>query len=154
MNHHFFFSPIVATHFIAEKFIAPLPTVLTIPSATQVNASLILVSHTFFALIVCFIACFPFFSLHLHHSPSVLQHLHLLILLLVDTLSVVCLLQCHLSPSPHWEVYALECCSFTRPLLVKMKAVGIYSDLVSTLRDNVLTRLTDIRQAEPHNGTF
>ena len=66
------------------------------------------------------------------------EHLHLLILLLVDTLSVVCLLQCHLSP-PHCEVYALGCCSFTRPLLVKVKTVGIYSDLVSTLRKNALS---------------
>ena len=31
------------------------------------------------------------------------EHLHLLILLLVDTLSVVCLLQCHVSPRPHCE---------------------------------------------------
>ena len=67
------------------------------------------------------------------------EHLHLLILLLVDTQSVVCLLQCHLSPPPHCEVYALQCCSFTRPLLVKVKTVAIYSDLVSTLRNNALT---------------
>ena len=77
------------------------------------------------------------------------EHIHLLILLLVDTQSVVCLVQCHLSSPSHCEVYALECCSFTRPLLVKVKTVGIYSDPVSTLRNNVLT----FNRYSPSSGT-
>ena len=91
MNHYFFFSPIVATHFIVKKLVAPLPTVLTIPSAIPMNVSLILVSHTFLALMICFTACFPHFILFTCiTAPLCFEHLHLLILLLVDTQSVVC----------------------------------------------------------------